>query len=345
MPFRMGRSKTADFVVHSTRVSKLHAEFDVRGDEIVLRDLQSRNGTYLNGQRIRCEVFLNDGDVLHLAHREFRFRSRGAGTDDAQEQHTSVGQSEDTERFIQRLHALYRVLNDGELITAVFQPIVAVTSGVHLGFEALARTELPSGSVAPSGLFEVAEKSQASELSQRMRMKALAHAVDLPLAAHRIFINVHASELSPARLPELLHTLPTELLKERILVLEIHERAVSDIHGMAGLKEELHSRGIELAYDDFGAGQSRLVELAEVPPDFIKLDMRLVRGIDRSPARQDLVSALCRVMQDQGIRVIAEGIETPEELEVCRELECDFAQGFLISRPQSAEHWGLEASG
>ena len=92
-----------------------------------------------------------------------------------------------------------------------------------------------------------------------------------------------------------------------------------------------------LAYDDFGAGQSRLMELAEVPPDVIKLDRSLIQGINDSQPRQDLVRALVKVMLDQGSEVLAEGVETESECAVCYELGCQLAQGFLIHHPATLD--------
>ena len=108
---------------------------------------------------------------------------------------------------------------------------------------------------------------------------------------------------------------------------------VSDVAGMRKLRDRLHALGIGLAYDDFGAGQSRLAELAEAPPDFLKLDMKLMRGIDQAPARQEIVGALTEISSRLGVRVLAEGIETIEEAECCRRLGCHWAQGFLFGRP------------
>jgi EAL domain-containing protein (putative c-di-GMP-specific phosphodiesterase class I) len=104
---------------------------------------------------------------------------------------------------------------------------------------------------------------------------------------------------------------------------------------MGLLRGQLHERGIGLAYDDFGSGQARLTELAEVPPDFIKLDKALIRDIHTATARQELVRALVRVSTDLGIRLIAEGIEAVEEMEVCIDLGCQFGQGFFFGRPQA----------
>jgi EAL domain-containing protein (putative c-di-GMP-specific phosphodiesterase class I) len=126
------------------------------------------------------------------------------------------------------------------------------------------------------------------------------------------------------------------------VVLEVHEGVVTDLPGMRRLREQLNGLGMGLAYDDFGAGQSRLTELAEVPPDFIKLDMSLIRGIDAAVARQDLVLALTRVMADLGIRIIAEGIETAEEAKTCLDLGCNFGQGFLFGHPQTPDLLGAD---
>jgi EAL domain-containing protein (putative c-di-GMP-specific phosphodiesterase class I) len=120
----------------------------------------------------------------------------------------------------------------------------------------------------------------------------------------------------------------------RPVVLEFHEEAVADVAAMRRWRDRLHGLGLHLAYDDFGAGQSRLAELTEVPPDFIKLDQSLIRGLHQAQARQELVRALTRVSTDLGIRLIAEGIEAAEEAEVCRDLGCHFAQGYFFGRPQ-----------
>ena len=108
---------------------------------------------------------------------------------------------------------------------------------------------------------------------------------------------------------------------------------MTDPKTMRLIRERTSDLNIGLAYDDFGAGQSRLMELVEVPPDYLKLDMSLVRDIDRSPKRQDLVRALVSVMCDLGIEVIAEGIERGEEAEACAQLGCSLGQGYYLGRP------------
>ena len=79
-----------------------------------------------------------------------------------------------------------------------------------------------------------------------------------------------------------------------------------------------------------GVGQSRLTELADAPPDYIKLDKSLIHDLHLTPARQELVGALARVSTDLGIRVIAEGIESPNEADVCLRLGCHFRPGLFL---------------
>jgi EAL domain-containing protein (putative c-di-GMP-specific phosphodiesterase class I) len=86
---------------------------------------------------------------------------------------------------------------------------------------------------------------------------------------------------------------------------------------------------MSLAYDDFGAGQARLLELSEAPPDFLKLSMRLIHGIDQAPSsRHRVLRSLVALARDLGTKTIAEGIETPGEAAVCADLGFDLAQGY-----------------
>lgn len=101
------------------------------------------------------------------------------------------------------------------------------------------------------------------------------------------------------------------------------------------LRATLRDLDMRLAYDDFGAGQARLLELMEVPPDYLKFDMSLTRGIAIAPfARQHILASLVRNTRDLGIVTLAEGIETEEEHEACRELGFELGQGFYYGRPR-----------
>jgi EAL domain-containing protein (putative c-di-GMP-specific phosphodiesterase class I) len=103
---------------------------------------------------------------------------------------------------------------------------------------------------------------------------------------------------------------------------------------MRRLAARLKQIGVPFAYDDFGAGQARLRELAEVPPDFVKFDMGLLHGIDTAPeGRQRMVRELVRLVLDLGSVPLAEGIETEAEAALCREMGFQLVQGYLTGRP------------
>ena len=122
------------------------------------------------------------------------------------------------------------------------------------------------------------------------------------------------------------------------LTLEVHERALADLAAVERLRTQLGRLGVGLAYDDFGAGQARLLELAEVPPTYLKFDMSFVRGIDSAPpSRQRMLSSLVSVARELLINTVAEGVETAEEADVCMHVGFTHAQGFFFGRPRPIE--------
>jgi len=329
-PFRIGRGPECDFVVHSTKVSKAHAEILLRRSTWIVRDLGSRNGTFVNGERIADARRLRHGDVVHVANKSFSFRSRGAG-----ERHDATLMQTSSGGELAGVRDLVRTLVERR-VYAVFQPIVGIRDGIVRAYECLGRSDLHADRVdGARGIVEAfraaSEQGKATELSRLLREVQAADAARLPEDV-RLFFNVHPSELrEPGQIEGLAGFAAT--VAPRRTVIEIHENSITDLAAMGRLREQLREHALELAYDDFGAGQSRLMELAEVPPDFIKLDLSIVRGIDASKPRRDLVAALTGVMKDLGIQVLAEGIETEEERAACEEIGCELAQGFLFGRP------------
>jgi EAL domain-containing protein (putative c-di-GMP-specific phosphodiesterase class I) len=333
LPFRIGRGAELELSLSSPRVSKLHAEIDANGQGYVIRDLGSRHGTFVNGERVQAERPLGVGDVIHIAHRELSVLDAGDERDF--DDSTLAGTNDAEAASYRTTRDLYRILQE-RTVRAVFQSIVSLEDGAVIGYEALGRHTLVGVGYDATTLFRIAnERGKATELSRLMRAVALDDVPELPSAGQRLFMNVHPAEMTAGGLLDELERAARVLAPERVLVAEIHEAAVVDPASMRALRAELKARGIALAYDDFGAGRARLMELAEVPPDYLKLDMSLVRGIDVSPTRQDLVAALVRVMREAGVGVVAEGIETEAEHRVCRELGCDLGQGFLIRHPLS----------
>jgi len=336
-PFRIGRSPRANHVIYSQEVSTLHAEIIRDGDDFMLCDLGSTNGTFVNAERITRHA-LRDGDIVHIASEEHRFGFAEAPKPDDMDS-TLAWNATETRRDIRETHDLGRVFAL-RAVSAVFQPIVRLDDGVRIAYETLGRVTIEQGRYSIGETLRIAgERGQAAKLSRLIREVAVADMRRIPDRPISIFFNLHPAEMADVEeITSELQRVARGLDASQEAVLEIHEGAVTDPDAMRAIRERLRALQIGLAYDDFGAGQSRLMELVEVPPDYLKLDMTLVRDIDRSQKRQDLVRALVSFMCDLGIEVIAEGIERAEEAETCRQLGCSLGQGFHLGRPAPAPH-------
>jgi EAL domain-containing protein (putative c-di-GMP-specific phosphodiesterase class I) len=151
-----------------------------------------------------------------------------------------------------------------------------------------------------------------------------------------IFFNIHPTELDHPGLVDSLKKVRDQV-PDLDMVLEIHERAITEPKMIRRLRSLLSELDIRLAYDDFGTGQARLLELVEVPPDYLKFDLCLIHGIDHLLSKQKMLGSLVRMVTDLGITPTAEGIETAEEAELCRRLGFELGQGFYFGRPVQVE--------
>jgi EAL domain-containing protein (putative c-di-GMP-specific phosphodiesterase class I) len=332
-PFVIGRRPDLGLTLASPEVSERHAEIARSGDGLTLRDLGSTNGTFVNRRPLSGSAALRPGDVLHFADRELRLVR-----EEVAELPVAAGTLRmpvvTLPRAFTGFGAELRALLDREAVAVRFEPIVRLADGEVMGYEALARggsTELPQ---APAELFAVAQQvGLAAELSRLCRRRAVAVAAEVPPrlpAKLPLFLNCHPDEIAEAdRLVASLDELAAA--GERPLVLEVHEAAVVEPGVMRRVRQELARRGIGLAYDDFGAGQARLVELSEVPPDYLKLDRRMVQGLDRAPpGRLQVLRALAVLAAELGVVTIAEGVETAAEMAACRTAGLVAAQGFHL---------------
>jgi len=340
LPFRVGRLPDLALSLASESVSKEHAELFVRGATLYVRDLGSKNGTFVNGERV-LEAPLQDGDILHFAQVEFRVGRQEIDERDEEglEPSTmslSVSDKDLPHHFVEGTRELPELLEQRQ-VTSVFQPIVSLPSGTLAGYEALGRGRHPRLPEAPLELFEIAARVGAeAELSQLFREKAL----ELVLSRAQfpaVFLNVHAAELGKPGL--VLAVIEARQRAPHLrLTLEVHERALADLESVDRLCTQLRRSRIGIAYDDFGAGQARLLELAEVPPDYLKFDMSFIRGIDSAPvSRKSLLTSLLSVARGLIVQTVAEGVETAEEADACMRIGFTHAQGFFFGRPRPIE--------
>jgi EAL domain-containing protein (putative c-di-GMP-specific phosphodiesterase class I) len=327
LPFRVGRREVAHLTLSSDLVSKDHAEIyaDKRG--LRVRDLSSTNGTFINHQAVQ-DAALAEGDVVHFASFEFRLGRRPPVEEDTEEKGTvRIQVIRLPDRFGGEAPKLRSLLREAPL-TTVFQSIVRLSDASVFAHEALGRgahRDLPE---SPHELLQLAELvEETSALSRRFRRRACEMAPDRTEVGH-LFLNLHPSEIDRPDLMDEIRALQATC-PGRKLTMELHESAVTHPGRVLELRAALADAGMSLAYDDFGAGQARLLELSEAPPDFLKLSMRLIHGIDTAPpSRHRVLGSLVNLARELGTKTIAEGVETPEEAAACASLGFDLAQGF-----------------
>ncbi len=323
-PFRVGRQPNLALTLPSPTVSSEHAEFVEHRGQLVVHDLGSTNGTYVNGKRIREQTVVDSGDIVQFANLAFRLDreviASNARTLGEEACDTAIGLIQFDKLFSQRL------------ITPYFQPIVDLRTTATVGYEALARSPL-FGLRNPKEMFDVAlQLDLERDLSRLLREEEVRGCSGMPDEL-LLFLNTHPGEIRDSELTPSLRVL-RGMEPRQPLILELHEAAVGSRHSMLELKSTLRDLDIGLAYDDFGAGQSRLLELIEVPPDYLKFDITLVRGIHLDTGhRRRMVGQLVQMVREMGIVPLAEGIESREEGEVCAELGFELAQGFYYGRP------------
>lgn len=210
-----------------------------------------------------------------------------------------------------------------------YQPIVRATDHDLFAYEALMRSDEPD-LPTPQAVLKAAERvERLNELGSIMRGLT---ARDLPSVDDAVFfVNLHPEDLSDDKLYEA--TAPLTPYAHRI-VLEITERAsLEHIRGLRDRVSRLRSLGFRIALDDLGAGYAGLTSFTTLEPEFVKLDMELIRGIHTNEMKRKIVRSMVELCHDMGKCIIAEGVETAEEREVLVSLECDLLQGYLLARP------------
>lgn len=212
-----------------------------------------------------------------------------------------------------------------------YQPIVHVSNQTVAGYEALMRSENPV-LAGPDSVLRAAEMLKAMDRVGRGVRDRAARELRNSAALPTLFVNLHPQDLLDA---ELLHPESALTNVANRVVLEITERAgLGTIDNLSGKIKELRRLGYRIAVDDLGSGYSGLNNVTELEPEFIKLDMSLVRGIDQSPVKQKVVSSLIALGNAMGTSIIAEGIETRAECRTIMDLGCKLLQGFLFARPE-----------
>ncbi|PXW82665.1 EAL domain-containing protein (putative c-di-GMP-specific phosphodiesterase class I) [Nitrosomonas sp. Nm84] len=334
LPFLIGRMPDSGLPIDADTISRHHAEIFSCDGQLCIRDLNSTNGTFLNDNKITQSLPIEDGDIVRLGDVELRIiieHGKPSATADEQE-HTYIATGNVLEKIARGAKEL-KVLLQNKQVKCAPQPVFDNHLAI-VAYELLGRGTHPLLPESPEALFYIAEQRSAEiALSELFLETGLIEAHNYPQNVY-FFFNIHPKEIE--NINNLYHHLDKirETYPHTKLVLEIPEKAVSNIQQMSELKSHLHALKIGLAYDDFGAGQARLLELSEASPDILKFDICLIHNIDMaSHARQRMVEMLVSYSHEQGIKVLAEGVETAGEDKVSRQIGIDLLQGFYYGKP------------
>jgi EAL domain-containing protein (putative c-di-GMP-specific phosphodiesterase class I) len=227
------------------------------------------------------------------------------------------------------LHEAVSQVIDRLAFHPVFQPIVDLSSGRTVGYEALTRFD---DGVRPDVCFaNAAAAGLGAALESACLRAAQRDAIALPAGA---WLSLNVSPALAAAMVPLIAILEHG---ERDIVIEITEHApISDYAGLTAALGGIR-RHIRIAVDDAGAGYAGLKHILEIRPDIVKLDIALVRGVDGDPVRRALIAGMGAFARESGCVLLAEGIETPEELATLRALGVPLGQGYLLGRPAAID--------
>lgn len=251
-----------------------------------------------------------------------------------------------------RLEADLRLTVEQGAIEVAFQPILRIESGQIGGFESLARwTHAVHGPIAPGRFIPLAEDSGLIlQLGEQVLLKACTQVAQWNAAwgtEYFVSVNVSPRQFTDASLvTRLLEMLDSSGLERRLLHLEITESALLvNQHRVKAVLDTIRSYGIRISLDDFGTGYSSLSFLLSLPVDEVKVDRSFVSQMHLDPKRRELVRTVVQLGLTLGKCVVAEGVETEQELLALTLMGCECAQGYFIGRPLSAELTALALRG
>ena len=224
----------------------------------------------------------------------------------------------------------------------VYQPIVSIGSRQIVGFEALVRWQHPVlGLVAPLDFISIAERTGfivplGHWILQEACLRLRAWQTSVPVSED-VWMSVNLSGVQ-LRQPDLVEQIEQTLheagLQGRHLALELTEGiAMENPDAVTTLFMRLRAMGVRISIDDFGTGYSSLAYLRQFPVDTLKIDRSFIQGVERDSDREAIVASTMAMAQRLGLHVIAEGVETSEQVSILRSLQCDCAQGYLFAEP------------
>lgn len=234
---------------------------------------------------------------------------------------------------------LLHVIEQRALIT-YFQPIFTAQTKELFAFECLSRGLDKDGKIIPPvELFESAKLLGLQFALDRLaREKAIENASKAQITKHKVFINFVPTAIYNPKdcLQTTIAALYKYNLKPSNLVFEVIESEfIKDVAHLRGILDFYRTEGFQSALDDFGSGYASLKMLDELSPDYVKIDLHFIRGIDKDDFKQSVIKAIVSLARSKNITTLAEGIETESEYEVIKSLGVDLVQGYLFGRPSA----------
>jgi diguanylate cyclase (GGDEF)-like protein len=233
------------------------------------------------------------------------------------------------------MKSLQDILKQRDL-SALFQPVMDISTGTILGFEGLIRGPADGPLHSPASLFTAARQQglilEVEMLCRQIVLESFA-AQYLP---GKIFLNVSPDVLTHPSFKngQTLACLEKLDIDPKQVIIEITENQPTfDFDGMRNALLHYRSMGFQIAIDDLGEGFSSLRLWSELRPEFVKINMHFVQGVNSDPIKQQFLKSIQSIALSSGTQVIAEGIETAAEFKVIRDIGVDFGQGYFISRP------------
>jgi EAL domain-containing protein (putative c-di-GMP-specific phosphodiesterase class I) len=286
--------------------------------------------TTCEGQNLTVDDLVRQADIAMYA-------AKDAGGD--RYSMFNEGMSTKVMRRIEIEHDVRDALLDGQFKFAL-QAQIEISTGKLIGFEALVRWLHPkNGYIMPDEFIPIMENSESMITLGYWGIKRafaiLAHLESLGFSGYRVAVNLSASQFLD---PNLINFMREQLAQSEQgaeqVELELTERTVvADIEQTLRKMHELKELGFSFSIDDFGTGYSSLAYLSQLPVDTIKIDRSFIAGMSGNSADKQIVKSTVAMVRKLGMKVVAEGVETAEQLNMLKEMRCDVAQGYYISKP------------
>ena len=278
-----------------------------------------------------AEDLLRDADIA-------MYRAKRAGKACCEVSDTAM--HENAVKRLQLETDLRKALDQGQF-RVYYQPIVSLQTGKITGFEALTRWQRPEGILAPIAFIAVAEETGLiipmnrqllREACQHLRSWQSEFPSDSPLT---MSVNITSREfVQPDLVSEIRKCLDQTGVDPGCLQLEIIETiAMGDAEKSGHVLAQLKALGVRLSIDDFGTGYSSLSRLRRIPVDTLKIDRAFISNMDTDPENREIVRAIMVLAHNLGLKVVAEGTEKEEHIDLLKQFNCEMAQGYLFSRP------------